>query len=176
MSYRTGIIAAEDGKTIDDVPQAYRSDYGHLKIDSRASAKHMGIIDTKVNVPTRTVNGGADALFEDVFYTLEHHLPFIPRASIYMLVRDANPTLAASIGRYYGGNIGIQPFGFINEGVFMRVNDKTIQLVRRLEAFNAGFPGTSFQSIMQDTLIRAKYMIFSNEAADTPYDTRLPYI
>ena len=176
MSYRTGIIAAEDGKTINDTPLAYRSDFGHLKIDTRPSSKHMGLFDIKPNVPTRTQNAGTDALFDDVFWSIEHNLPFIPKVSLFMLLRDAPATMATMLGRYFGGNLYVQQAVSANESVFMRVDAKTVKLVRRAQSYNVGFPSTNYTTLMQDSLLRVKYMVYSNEASDTPYDTALPYL
>lgn len=176
MSYRTGIIAAEDGKTINDEPLAYRSDLGHLKIDTRDGSNHLRLFDIKPSVPARNLNAATDALFDDEFFSIEHNLPFIPKASVFMLLRDAPATMATMLGRYYGGNIYVQQATFATETIFMRVDAKSIHLIRRAQSYNIGFPATNRTTLVQDTLLRVKYMIFSNEASSSPYDTTLPFI
>lgn len=175
MSYRTGIIAAEDGRTINDTPLAYNSSYGHLKIDTRPEVKHIDKFDITMGGPTWNTNAGADFSAEHVFFEIEHHLPYIPRASVYMLVRDAPASFVSLLGKYVGGTL-YAGAAWWEERAFMRVDSKKIQLIRSIRAYNTGFPATTRTSQLQSCRVQVKYMIFSNEAAGTPYETSLPFI
>lgn len=166
MSYRTGIVAAQDGKTIRDTPQAYRSDYGHLSIDTREEVGHIGIYEGKCG---KLVLNTSNTFKEEVFATYYHKLPFIPRVNCYMLIRDAPAILASLIGRYAGGNIfyGGVP---MSESIFVRVDKDKIEFVHQSGTIDA----TAYNSQLQDVVIRAKFMIFSNEAAGAPYQINFP--
>ena len=168
MSYRTGIIAAQDGKTIDDVPQAYRSDYGHLLVDTREEVGHIGIFESKCGSQVLTVASNSK---EEIFKTIPHNLPFIPRVSAYMLIRDAPAIMASTVGWYAGGYI---PYGGfpVSESIFVRVDAKNIYFVHQAATSSA----TPYASQLQDVIIRAKYIINSNEAAGAPYEITLPFI
>lgn len=168
MSYRTGIIAAQDGKTIDDTPQAYRSDFGHLLVDTRPEANHIGIYEGKCGSELMSIVNGTK---EEIFFRIPHNLPFIPRVSVYMLIRDAPAALAPIVGWYAGGYFFSEGF-LVNESVFVRVDEKNVYLVRR---FSNGL-SNSYSSQFQDVLIRAKYIINSNEMANAPYEVSLPII
>ena len=168
MSNRTGIQAAEDGKSIDDRPLAYSSEHGHLMIDTRPGVKHLDIYDGKCGSQVLTVNNNRK---EQVFYKIEHKLPYIPRVSVYMLIRDAPAALASIIGRYAGGWIfyGGVP---MSEGIVTRVDERYVYLVHYASMISTG----DYNSILQDMKVRAKIMINSNDVADESYELGLAWV
>lgn len=173
MSYRTGIVAAQDGKTVDDSPQAYRSDYGHLLVDTRPEVGHLGIYEGTCGAAVLTVNDGE--IKEQIFASYKHELPFIPRATAYMLIRDAPASVAFLVGRYAGGFFGL--FGFpVTETVFLRVNETHIHFIHKVSHAKIGGSPPAYNSIMQASKIRAKFIINSNEGPGMPYDTDNPWL
>jgi hypothetical protein len=168
MSNRTGIQAAEDGKHIDDRPLAYSSEHGHLMIDTRPGVKHLDIYDGNCGKQVLVVNNNRK---EEIFYKIEHKLKYIPRVSVYMLIRDAPASLAFLIGRYAGGWIftGGVP---MSEGITTRVDEKYVYLVRYASMIST----SDYTSTLQDMKVRAKIMINSNEVAGEPYELGLAWI
>lgn len=168
MKSRNGIIAAQDGKTIDSLPLAYDSSYGHLKIDTRDGVGHIGIYEGKCG---KLVLNTSNTFKEEIFASYKHNLPFVPRVNCYMLIRDAPAFMASVIGRFAGGHIfyGGVP---MSESVFVRITKERIEFVHRSGTIDA----TAYNSQLQDMVIRAKFMIFSNEVAGEPYQLEFPQI
>ena len=168
MSYRTGIQAAQDGKTIDDTPLAYDSSYGHLMVDIRDEVGHIGIYEGYCGTQTLTI---ANGFLEEIFLTIPHNLPFIPRVTAYMLIRDAPAFMAPLIGWYAGGHIfyGGVP---MSEIILVRVDEKNVYFVHR----SGTIDGNAYASQLQAVLIRAKYIINTNEMAGAPYEITYPSI
>lgn len=168
---KTGIIAAQDGKTIDELPLAYSTEHSHLKVDSRPEMNRLKIYDDKCGTQVLSVIAttfGTAVTVEEVFYKLPHNLKYIPRVTAYMLIRDAPPALASLIGWFAGGYIEM-PGAPASESVFFRVDETHISFVHTASTFAL----TTYNSILQNMIIRAKIIINSNEAADEPYDSKV---
>lgn len=167
----SGIIAAQDGRTIEDTPLAYSSEYGHLKVDSRPELERLKIYEGTCGdsaLSARRLNGGPIDTKQQVFYRLEHKLDYIPRVSVYMLIRDAPPVIAGFIGSFAGGFITNAGFPF-EETIFFRVDEKYVYLIHRASALM--FSDNPYTSLMQTTRIRARIIINSNEVAGEPYES-----
>ena len=167
MSYRTGIIAAQDGKTIRDEPQAYRSDYGHLLVDSRPEVGHLRIYEGRCG-PQLTASQSA---VENIFMSFKHNLPFIPRVSVYMLIRDGLPDQAPLIGKYAGGIIIREAFP-ISEQIRFGVNGTDVYLKHNFAVADT----QTFTSQLDQLLIRAKIIVNVNDVAGEPYESQIPFL
>lgn len=162
-----GIIAAQDGQTIND-DLAYDSRKSHLIVDTAPAAKHLGILEMKAGdvATTYTFAAGGSRVVER--WSIPHGLPFIPRVGVYMFVRDAGPQQASFIGEY-SSIISVSSFP-IEDVFYYRVDATHLRLMYRFTV--RGTPNTTgnHTSMLQDMLLRIKYMIFNNVGSDEPYE------
>jgi len=175
MRSTTGIIAAEDGYTINDTPLAYNSSNSHLIIDSREESRHLGIVDMYCGSQIWTLDSGVASYYEEVFYEIKHNLPFIPKVMLYALIRDTPAALSGLIGYYTGGYLNSVGGGFaiIREAIYARVGKTSIKFIRVASSDGTlTDPAYRFtvQSEFHKVRLRYKYMILSNEESDEEYD------
>lgn len=166
MRTGNGIIVAQDGKTFGD-ELAYDSRQSHLIIDSAPALKHMDIFEIKAAAAATTYpyNGGGSKTEER--WKIEHGLPFIPRVGLYMNVRDAAAAQAALIGDY-NSQVSVSSFP-VEEMLYFSVDAQYVRLMYKFTVSSTGQAG-SYTSVLQDILVRVKYMIFNNIGSEEPYN------
>lgn len=163
---KTGIIAALDGKTIKDT-LAYDSRNKHLLINPKKSPKHMDIVEFRGGTAF-TFNSSVGGMQEEILFSVPHGLDFIPRTACFFTVRDASPAFAPYQG-LYGSFILISPGAPFTDMIFYGADKTNFYVKHRSICANDG-GGSIHTSTAPDFLLRTKYMIFSNEAVQEPYE------
>lgn len=166
---RTGIIAAMDGRTLNDRPLAYSSETSHLLVDTATSKGHLKIMEMNGGDPISIDTSSAQKK-DFIFYSQPHGLKIIPRVSVRFYTRQVPAAMSGAEGQYssylfYGGI----PF---SEQIFFRVDKTHVYFVHRVNSIFLG-PTQFYNSIMQDILFRIKLTIFQNEGLDEPYESVL---
>lgn len=173
MKTVSGIIAAQDGQTINNLPLAYNSSNSHLIIDSRESSGHLGIKDLYCGSQVWTLDSGIASYNEEIFLEIYHGLPFIPKVLLYSLIRDAPPTFASFIGYYMGGYIDYGAAGVFNERIWAKVGKTSIKFMRSASSSGV-ITDPAYRYTMSSTFqkfrMRYKYMICSNEESSEEYE------
>lgn len=166
---RTGIVAAQDGKTLKDEPLFYSSERSHLIVDPSKSKGHLQLLDMNGGI-AMTVSTAVGEKKEYVFFKQAHGLSYIPKVTVRFYTRQV-PAAMSGAEQQYSSFIFFGGIPFY-EQIFFRVDGDYVYFVHEVGSITSSLI-QSYTSIMQDILFTIKLTVFLNEGMDEPYESIL---